>query len=832
MKAECIIPKHSSQVSLTLQTIRASSECDLTINLNSLSSLQITKIICNFTNGQKDLYREFASGGRPIHEKIFCKFDEHPTYQLYTYTPTLSVIYNNLRVDVFQIPVEISKSSFNGFEGKMSIRNCQFIDNENDSIFVVAECDNSSNTYNFRLNENLFSPNLNVFNVSNSGHFTPLNSKYSYDGDVIVKGIKKEYEEGFSMWTEDYLKNVSDSKINYYSNLYLTDKRRLSDFIDLKPINYSIPKSFTTTLRNPVSEKLLVFNSGRLVCDYKNKNEGYYSERDFIYEIEFLDDLYLNIKHKHRENFTQGLSSLKYETYYVKYESSLFKFSTNPSDATKFHYVLDKKNNRLHLFYTRTYGTTPLSAVMPTLSNIGLTSDLANFQKYYFEVNYYIQTIEPRINSSWVSYDSRHKNQYEILPIKSRYNLENNFIFSTQYSNVTGNSFDVNLLTLKNQHTHKNYSYRSDNVERNNYEVPLVDARRYHALITGNNEEKGEYSFSGSYEFYNLDYKFECDSYTKFFTPESLYPYEVLNINDSLWHKAGSIAGENPYQSDKVFYRNKRVSGQAEYLCSWLYKTKNGRSLWLDRYYYPEKTPYAEALASAMDSKYQDEIESMLEADLPFEEFYDIPYVHNSIEEEMEAYPQTIKSALMGVSYFDKISDVIFEPDCEYIYFRIGNDYTKEILTTFSQSLIQDGFDAITKQGTKVLYTESLDDIQYVFNSNLYGQVEKYSLINNTHQMTISFWLQSDDWSLDKGYQLMGNYNTNGFSVFFDRKITPLIMVQNGKKVYIYNTDFDLINTVSLQNELELSENSYIKDVYRTDHLDFFETITSELVIS
>ncbi len=835
MKAECIIPKYPSQVSLTLETIRASSECDLTINLNALSSSKVTKIICEFTNGQKRLYREVDFKGRPISEKIECKFYEHPSYQLYVYTPTLSVIYNNLRMDIFQIPVEISKSSFNGFEGKMSIRNCQFIDNENDSIFVVAECDNSSNTYNFRLNEQLNFPNsLNIFNLSNPNNVTPLSSNYSYDSDVLIKANKKQYDEGFSLWNEDYLKNVSDSKINFYSNLYLTDKRRLSDFVDLKPIDYIIPKSFTTSLRNPITQKYLVFDSEKKQCVYKNKNEDYYGPKDFIYEIEFLDDLYLLIKHKHRNDYTQSTGLLVYKTYYVKYEPepSTFKFTENLADATKFNYVIDKKNNRLHLFYTKSYGVTPLSAIMPTTLNIGLTSNLDEYQKYYFDINYYIQTIDPRINSSWVSYNPKHKNQYEVLPEKSRYNLENNYVFSTQYSYVTGNSFDINLLTLKNQHSHKNYSYRCDNVERNNYEVPLVDARRYHSLITGNNEEKGNYNFIGSYEFYNMDYKFECDSYTKFYTPESLYPYEVLNINDSLWHKSGSIGGENPYQADKVFYRNKRVSGQAEYLCSWLYKTKSGRSLWLDRYYYPEKTQYADALASAMDSKYQDEIESMLEQDLTFDEFYDIPYIHNSIEEEMEAYPQTIKSALMGVSYFDKISDVIFEPDCEYIYFRIGNEYTKEILTTFAPSLIQDGLKVSTKDGTNVLYDADIDNIEYNFNLNAKSQVEKYSLINNTHQMTISFWLRSDDWSSIKGYQLMGNYNTYGFSIYFDRKVTPFIMVQKDKRVYIYNTDFDLINTVSLQNEMELSDTSYIKDLYRTDHLDFFETITSELVIS
>ena len=54
-----------------------------------------------------------------------------------------------------------------------------------------------------------------------------------------------------------------------------------------------------------------------------------------------------------------------------------------------------------------------------------------------------------------------------------------------------------------------------------------------------------------------------------------------------------------------------------------------------------------------------------------------------------------------------------------------------------------------------------------------------------------------------------------------------MIILQNNNKIYVYNTDFILLDTASLENETELT-NSKIKDIYRTDHLDSFYTINIE----
>jgi hypothetical protein len=76
------------------------------------------------------------------------------------------------------------------------------------------------------------------------------------------------------------------------------------------------------------------------------------------------------------------------------------------------------------------------------------------------------------------------------------------------------------------------------------------------------------------------------------------------------------------------------------------------------------------------------------------------------------------------------------------------------------------------------------------------------------------------------GHQIFGNLNDRGFALLDDQKVTPFITIQNGKNVYVYNTNFQMLDIASLENEALLnSQTNKIKDLYRTDHLDSFYTI-------
>ena len=643
---------------------------------------------------------------------------------------------------------------------------------------------------------------------------TALSTSYQGDDDVKIFGFRNKTEEGYSFYNENYLKQISDRKINNYSALYLTNKQNAADLLEITQLSENDGDIIFNTSISDTNGMYLTFS---ISIDnipslyFTEKNERFIDPTDRIFEIKlFANGLNASISHRSKQRIQ----------YFLNLESSLFKFSTlSGTESSIFNYILDKENGKFCLFKND-------SLVTSSQNGLVLDTNIENFKTKYFNVNYYIQKITPKLNTSWVSYDPKHKNAYDILPEKSTNNLENNFLISTQYSYITGDTIVANILNLKNQKTHKDYSYRSNFLEKTNDGVPNVDNRKYARLFTGNDQETGDYGITLSYEFYNADYKFEVDKYTIFVSPESLYPYEKININDLKWNKSGAIAGENPYMSDKIFQKETNKGGlSGHYLCSWLHKDKNGESTWLDRYYYPEKTTYASALSTSFNFNYVDPIYTLLHEKLSASEYYDVPFVYNSLEEEYNYTPQTGHSALYGTQFFDKRSDLVILPNTEYIYHRIGNKYVESIISRIEQTLIQNGLVLKNHNNAEIATNvNDINDIEYVLDGNAYDIFSKYEGINDAHQFTLAFDMKSDDWTKKFGHQIFGNLNDKGIGLFDDEKITPLIMIQNGKTVTVYNTNFEMLDYASLANE-ETVGNSKIKDLYRTDHLDAFYTI-------
>ena len=646
---------------------------------------------------------------------------------------------------------------------------------------------------------------------------TALSTSYQGDADVNLFGVRDKTEEGYSFHKEKYLRQVSDRKINNYSALYLTNKQKATDILEVKQLSETSGDLLFNTSISDTNNLYLTFSASNTEVSsyyFTTKTQRFIDPIDRIFEITlFSSGLSAVISHRSKDRIR----------YFLNLQNNEFKFTTLSSDETSiFNYILDRENGKLALFKN--------SKLVKSSSNLlSLDPIIENFKTNYFNVNYYIQKISPKLNTSWVSYNPTHKNAYDIRPDKSINNLENNFLISTQYSYVTGDTLVANILNLKNQKTHKDYSYRSNFLEKNDEGVPNVDNREYVRLFTGNDQETGDLGITLSYEFYNADYKFETDKYTIFVSPESLYPYEKININDLKWNKAGSIAGETPYMSDKIFQKKDNMGGlSGDYLCSWLHKDRNGESTWLDRYYYPEKTSYAAALSTSFNFNYVDPIYTLLHQKLSSSEYYDVPFVFNSLEEEYQNTPQTDHQALYGTAFFDKRSDLTIIPNTEYIYHRIGNKYVDSIVSSIEKSLIQNGLILKNHNNSEIVSTtKDVNKIEYVLDGNAYDIFSNYGEINNSHQFTITFDMKSDDWSKKFGHQIFGNLNEKGIGLFDDEKITPLIMIQNGKTVTVYNTNLEMLDYASLANEENLGT-SLIKDLYRTDHLDAFYTINIE----
>jgi hypothetical protein len=732
---------------------------------------------------------------------------------------------------------------------------------------------------------------VDIFNLDLNS--VALSTSYSEDVDLRFKSFPIATEEGISYFKERHLKNVTDRKINNYSSIYLTDKINLSEMVEIEsledpfkgyePFNTSISDNFTG-LYLTVSA---ISGSSEMPYYFTTKGQRFLDQTIRIFDIILLNDTETRIKHR---------TKYRYD-YYLTYSSldntCKFQLSSNNYEDTVFNYILDKKNNKLGLFkkHPSHEPYIPLRIIdnklkldLTYIDVIESTNPVPTsiINSYLFDVNFYIQNLLPKIDTSWISYNPLFNNSYEPDPQKSRFGLKNNYIISTQYSYITGNTLESNILTLKNQKTNKNYSYRSDFMEKSNDNVPTVDNRTYYGLYTGNDQEKGDFNITTSYEFYNTDYRMESDAYTIFFTPESLYPYKQININDLNWDKMGAIAGENPYLSDKIFQKRTGGDSGSEYLCSWLHKNRKGDLVWLDRYYYPLKTTFSEALRTSFNYEFSDptiklflqplydskyyiyiggfknlaegyystgayvegkldlngiyntetpvEAEEQVPENIVINEYYDVPFVYNTLEEELAATPQTIKTAIYGRSFYDKRSDLVILPNSEYVYHRIGNDYVKEALKTIEEVLIENGLNLKNStEGDIYFENVDIDEQEYVFNNNTYAMLNNYSDINDTHQYTICFWMKSEDWKKKFGYQIFGNLNHKGFALLDDRRVTPFVTLQNGLDVYTYNTDFNIINVASVKNE-NFEYTPKIQDVYKTDHLDNFYLITTRII--
>ena len=665
---------------------------------------------------------------------------------------------------------------------------------------------------------------------------TPISTSYAGDADLVLNALRITTEEGFSVYRENYLLSAADATINNYNALFLTSPKHNNHVFKLQGIEYPHQVILTSTIK---------INNKFLACTTDFKREEFIDEctQYAVFDIELLSDTSLRISHMH-----------VLTRYYLHYNGSEFYFTESiDTKYSSLKYIKD--GDQLFLFYkptTFSFNTAPNAisiAYNAEFNSLGV-SDQSNWRKHAFEITTLTQDIRNNLDSSWASYATVEKNRLEVDPAKSRGLLENNNLFYTNYTYITGDTIFANYFTLKNNHSNKNNSYRADNLLKTNALIPNVNMRNYVSMHTGADQETGSDSITLAYEFYNADYKFAADKYTIFRTPPSMYPFEQLNVNDALFVKNGAIAGDTPYTSDRIFFRDERPGkSDGQFLCTWLSGAAGHPGVWVDRYYIPERTTFAAALTSRSIVTYTDPTQAYISSPLPPSGYYDAPYVFQTPQEELAHTPQTISDALFGEVFFDKKSDLIFLPDTEYIYYRIGKNYVDVIVNSLTASLIRDGVDFKTSRGVDIEFDVATDDIEYVLDGNSYALIEEFKKVNDTNEFTISFWMDSDDWTIPFGHEIVGNYNDRGFGIFNDEIVTPIIMVQQGKSVLYLNSNFDVIDTIYLSqtalNDISSSKltqtdteitlttavTSYtIKDIHRTDHLDYCAPVVSKYV--
>jgi len=701
-------------------------------------------------------------------------------------------------------------------------------------------------------------------NISESGStWTPLKIVHQYDDRVKFDHINIKSSDGMSLITSLPQQRTSHNILTSMSNISLTDMTRLDTLIKFDMEFDKYPEQFTSSLLFGgypydntssaylkvveevydaeardwvIGEKLTTrLNSeGELVRDGNGDVEKTltkswrYSqdtrESDIYYLITLHDEYTCSIEHD--DNLSTVFLTVTGDPGEGSVDYRFVKSELNqPTDDQKFGYMINRqtgymilyKNFDGNVYYLTSDTTNHTLTAMPT------SGDNVDYTDYppsgvIRTVPYNKQVEELELSNNWVSYQTTgDENNMEVNITKSYRNVYNNYLMDSQLTDIEGDQMRVNFMQLKNQIS------SHGNMNRGNPFPNLrdVDHREYNKIFKSKLRDDDPELFLG-YDSYETEVIAKPGEITYFNTPQDMYPYEKININDAGLVDAGAIGGDTPLVADKIFKRAADYKYNTPYgapsdeetgiwLCTWLksnvgvvwdrhtlyrkdilvehnnivYRalitTRGDRPdvnariwestdfppyIWVDRYYNPDHFTSLEALSlSGQYYTYSDKFS----------------YVVNSLEAQ-DKY------------IFDKQSDITLEPGCLYAYHRAGGIDDKTTLDTVK--------DVLVHQGLEPAYTQ--DRGSYVnIDSDLKFTGEQYieaGSSDNTKRsdFTISFDLASDDWSKVLGNQIVGNYINEGVGFFNKQNITPYIVIPDSTGVGVYNTDFVRLNHITI----------------------------------
>lgn len=626
-----------------------------------------------------------------------------------------------------------------------------------------------------------------------------LSASY-YDPFFTYKQYRAGYEQGFNFTRIQALSGTVDSSINNYTSQYLTSKKTINDIFNVDSKNIKL-KTLTTRL---IFNTLDISSQPRYLYIYKettadNKRISTYAallssqiaiKNNTYFELEFLDERFLRVKHNNgkRDYFLTCSDVSGTSLVFINKESEDYTYTSEGKDM--FRYLIDS-DGYLQLFKKTVEGNFIVTLESQKIVLIPIVAGTSyRSSKNLIKIDYNFKHVEPKTESSWVSYDPKRQNDLIINELKSTFERADQYLLHANY-NTALDGLELNYLTLNNQRSEKNYIKRGTNTTNGSPYVPDVEFREYTSLQTGNNQEKGNDNIALTYVWYDKDIKVSPGTDTFFTTPSSLYPYEKININDTKFINNGATAGKTPRLSDKFYnVRSSPISvDSGKYLCTWLSGNLDSPGTWVDRYYYPGAITRRQAMSS------------IPAFDITFDSLVD-KIVSNNL------------GVLKSESFFDKKSDMVLTPNTLFKYSRIGEDDIAEIVT--SSAPIASGFDGYYDVKNNIQpYSSNL----LTYNGDKYSKFIVSDTINDKNSFTLSFEANIDP-QKSYGYQLLGNLTSKGFGVINDEQVTPFIYVYQDNKLQCYNSLLQLLYTTSFDRD--------IKDIIKYKGLDDFLVICKD----
>lgn len=562
---------------------------------------------------------------------------------------------------------------------------------------------------------------------------------YAYDSDISYKNIISNVA-GMDIRLYSALESALDVSINKHTAFVLTDMKNLGDMLELSRPNPD---------KKPIHKTELRIYDGKLIVNDQYTDTptlGLASVLDKSddlnkFNIEFVDDIYCYI-YNYRNDGTKLY--IDADNASITRTPSLFRYSIQSADTRtniSFYKVLDG-------IKMLSVAPNNLGVYIPTIKVITDVSFDINSEineDSIFSITNIPDTGEMYIGDTFTTYS---KNVVDESLKKDRViNINNNSLIDINYS-TTNEEKDMftNILSLKNTITYMNQQ-GIDSI------VPGLDEtqhRFYRTIYSGNNTDSGAYNIELSFDNFIKSYNLTAGKITYFNLPQTMGDYTRININSIHLQEQGAIPGDSPVRSDKIFKKlisrpdttnSGRPSGDMNgtFLCSWLKYNGEGRPVWMDRYYFPNKIGENDALFATP--------------------------VITSVNKIYDAIKQSIISEV-----YDVPSNLTFEPGCNYAYHHIGEADIDMFISDINKGKVT-------------------NDIS---SENIVPVVDSY--ITTTKQpknVSFSLSIERDYWPQSFCHQLFGDLTNTGIGIYNQTNITPFIYdyVNTGPNSVVRCTD-------------------------------------------
>jgi len=653
------------------------------------------------------------------------------------------------------------------------------------------------------------------------------------EGSLCIDSLNLEqfsrtYAGGYSFNFIDALSGSRDFKNKNFSNFYLTKKTDLTKIVKFNSTNIKPPSIYTSlnfsrlpgkkgTFLKFVKEIKREFFKDTL--NYNNyKNYGATGITDFqtsskeLFLVEFIDDFYCTLSYVDN-NIKYFLVGSDNEEVDSKIDVFFAAENTLTEDGKKIEYILTKHNNNQFLaFFTRK--NNKKYAIKPEDTKlIGEDISDKNINEFFInsisaKITFNLSTtISDPLDTSFVEYTDT---DYLINNDRSAFNLDSNYLFYKS-GDLSQNSF--NVLNLKNISDNFDTFTSSNSLISSEDNAVFARKIRNYTSIFNDIPSERDSALELNYVTYNINYRFTPG--TNIFTaPSSLDPFTKLNINDTKFTESGSFAYPYPYFSDRVYKKIKNIPDtQEQYLCTWLSGAPGEEGLWVDRYYYPDYTTKEDALNG--------------------KPIYQITYL-DAIEKLINDNT-ALKNDVKKKFFFDKKSDLTFEPREEYTYERIDIDKVKEeVQVRFcdlpkAERETPTYYKDINNNGGYAIAFKFFDKDFRVYSH--FNEIEAgFNIVKSGNNLTLNFTFfdnANETFEFFNTDHILTDTNDNDLVVSFNNQIGKGTVYLNSIEIFTFNTNsFKYSNKQIIFGNIKLESSEFEGDILRAS-LDRLDTLTN-----